>query len=116
MGGAGPDEVGGVAVVTIEDSRISACFTSFLRSAGFEVREPGHDHLDAAAVWVTDASSPALGRARRLEDVNPACRVVAYGRRSTAWDEVGATIIDKREGLEGIREGIERLILAAEEQ
>ncbi len=105
---------GGLAVVTIADERISACFASFLRSAGFAVDANGTQRLEVAAVWVTDASGRALTRARRLGETAPSCRVVAYGQRSDGWDDVGATVIDRRDGLEGIREAIQKLMLLAE--
>jgi len=108
---------GGRAVVTINDHRISACFASFLASAGFEVdRDSSSGRLDSAAVWVTETSGKALTLARRLADGSSTCRIVAYGKRSDAWDETGATVIDRREGLVGIRTAIQQLLLAAQDQ
>ncbi|MHC4910165.1 MAG: two-component system sensor histidine kinase NtrB [Planctomycetota bacterium] len=114
---AGAARDGGRAVVTINDQRISACFSSFLSSAGFDVdRENDSGCLETAAVWVTDTSGKALAEARRLVDAASSCRIVAYGERSDAWNETGTTVIDRREGLVGIRTAIQQLLLAAEEQ
>ena len=108
---------GGHAVVTIRDQRISACFASFLASAGFDVhRDNGSGHLDNATVWVTDTSGKALAEASRMVEAASNCRIVAYGERSDAWDEIGATVIDRREGLVGIRAAIQQLLLAAQDQ
>ena len=101
-----------MAIVSLRDPRIAACFEAFLRSAGFDVHRGQSGGLPSCAVLVVESSASAAEQIRRRLERNRACRVIVFGARKPEWEQLGATVIERRGGLTAIRNVLSRVTAA----
>jgi hypothetical protein len=53
--------------------------------------------------------------AAQVSSTRPDCRIVAFGRSSLDWTVLGATVVDRVTGLQGIREAVGQVLMAVED-
>lgn len=88
---AGARERGVVVAVSLADRRAAAYAGAMLAGAGFHVVSALDGEPGDAGVWLTDATSAALERARRfVGDGVDGRRVLVCGEAGEEWEAIGA--------------------------